>query len=225
MLSRAAGTAPTARTPAGPQVLLQVGDRRGQRRGPPAESTARTLRRSAPRCSKKNCSRSARNVVQVGPERRHRPRAGSPRRPCCSSRSIGTRTATPASGSASARIRRMPCAWRRSPNGSRDPVGRSPARNRPTSVSSLSASDTAAHVTRAAPSAAAVGAAVGLDGDGQIVVVNRLPHGFRLAGLARVDPAHHALELGELAHHVGREVGLREPRGARRGRRPDRPAA
>ena len=47
-----------------------------------------------------------------------------------------------------ARIRSMPCACRRSPNGSRDPVGRSPARNRPTSVSSLSASDTHAQVTR-----------------------------------------------------------------------------
>ena len=47
---------------------------------------------------------------------------------------------------------------RRSPNGSRDPVGRSPARNRPTSVSSLSASDTAAQVDarrrRAPPTAA-----------------------------------------------------------------------
>ena len=40
-----------------------------------------------------------------------------------------------------------PCACRRSPNGSREPVGRSPAANKPTSVSSLSASDTAAHVT------------------------------------------------------------------------------
>ena len=45
---------------------------------------------------------------------------------------------------------------------------------------------------------------------------------------AGVDAAHHALQLGELAHHVGREVGLGQPRRPRRLRRPrlvDAPSA
>ena len=41
----------------------------------------------------------------------------------------------------------MPCIWRRRPNGSREPVARSPARERLATVSSLSASDTAAHTS------------------------------------------------------------------------------
>ena len=53
----------------------------------------------------------------------------------------------------------MPCIWRLSPKGSRDRSTFSPALVRPTSVSSLSASDTAAHVTAAAPSCARVGGA------------------------------------------------------------------
>ncbi len=116
-----------------------------------------------------------------------------------------------------------PCAWRRSPNGSRDPVGRSPARKSPTSVSSLSASDTAAHAVAPAPSAAAVGPRVGLNRRRQVVVVDGLPDGLGLARLARVDAAHRALELGELAHHVGGEVCLRQP-GRASGRLRQRPA-
>ena len=42
---------------------------------------------------------------------------------------------------------------RRSPKGSREPVTFSPAQNKPTTVSSLSASDTAAHVVAAARAA------------------------------------------------------------------------
>ena len=53
----------------------------------------------------------------------------------------------------------MPCAARRSPYGSREPVGRSPAANMPTTVSSLSASETAAQVTAALPSCSRVGGA------------------------------------------------------------------
>ena len=53
----------------------------------------------------------------------------------------------------------MPCAARRKPYGSRDPVGRSPAANMPVTVSSLSASDTAAHVIAALPSWSFVGGA------------------------------------------------------------------
>ena len=144
-------------------------------------------------------------------------RVALPARLVASSASSGTRRRMPGQRLGVERAcRRMPCAWRRSPNGSRDPVGRSPARNRPTSVSSLSASDTAAHVTRAG--AERLGRRRGASAstrDRQVVVVDRLPHRFRLAGLARVDAAHHALQLGELAHHVGREVGLRQPRRAR----------
>ena len=54
----------------------------------------------------------------------------------------------------------MPWAARRSPYGSRDPVGRSPAANMLVTVSSLSASETAAHVTAALPSCSFVGGAV-----------------------------------------------------------------
>ena len=98
----------------------------------------------------------------------------------------------------------MPCVWRRSPNGSREPVGRSPAiEQRRRCVSSLSASDTAAHVTAASPSCAVRRRRVGLDADRQVVVVDRLPHLLGLPFLARVDAAHRPLQLGELADHVG----------------------
>src|SRR5206468_2159916 len=44
----------------------------------------------------------------------------------------------------------------------------------------------------------------------------RLPYFFGTPFGARVDPAHRALELGELAHHVRRQVRLRQTRGLRR---------
>ncbi len=46
--------------------------------------------------------------------------------------------------------------------------------------------------------------------------VDRLPHLLRQPFDARVDAAHQALQLGELADHVGRQVRLGEPRGFRR---------
>ena len=64
---------------------------------------------------------------------------------------------------------------------------------------------------------------VRFDADRQVLVVDGLPDLLGLPFLARVDAAHRPLQLGELEHHVGREIGLREPR--RRGRvRPPRPA-
>ena len=104
----------------------------------------------------------------------------------------------------------MPWAARRSPYGSRDPVGRSPAANMLTTVSSLSASDTAAHVTAALPSCSFVGRRRCLDAHGQIVEIDRLPDFLGPAILARVDAAHRALKFGELAHHVGRKIRLGE---------------
>jgi hypothetical protein len=48
-------------------------------------------------------------------------------------------------------------------------------------------------------------------------VIDRLPDRFGLAAFARVHAAHHALKFGELAHHVGGQIGLREPRRSRGG--------
>ena len=56
---------------------------------------------------------------------------------------------------------------------------------------------------------------VGFDADRQVVEVDRLPHLLGQPVLARVDAAHRALQLGELAHHVGGEVGLAQPAGRR----------
>ena len=78
-------------------------------------------------------------------------------------------------------------------------------------VSSLSASDTAAQVDRGLPELLARRRRVGFDADRQVVVVDRLPDFLGPAVLARVDAAHRALQLGELAHHVGGEVGLAQP--------------
>ena len=49
---------------------------------------------------------------------------------------------------------------------------------------------------------------VGFDANRQVLVVDRLPDLLRQPFLARVDAAHRALQLGELEHHVGREIGL-----------------
>ena len=46
-------------------------------------------------------------------------------------------------------------------------------------------------------------------------MVDGLPHGLRLAFLARVDPAHRPLQLRELEDHVGGEIRLRQARGGR----------
>ena len=47
-----------------------------------------------------------------------------------------------------------------------------------------------------------------------VVVFDRVGHRRRLAVVARVVAAHDALQLGELADHVGQQVGLGEQRGA-----------
>ena len=57
---------------------------------------------------------------------------------------------------------------------------------------------------------------VGGDADRQVVVVDGAPHLFRLAVLAGVDAPHDPLQLGELADHVGGQVGLGEAGGAGR---------
>ena len=148
-----------------PQVLARRSATGTSSPRSPAASTARTLRRSAPRCSKHELQALAQERVSAARVRNvASPRRRSPRGLLEQSRRAAARTRTPGRAPRRpSRIRRMPCACRRSPNGSRDPVGRSPARNRPTSVSSLSASDTHAHVTRAAPSAPPSARAVGFD--------------------------------------------------------------
>ena len=57
---------------------------------------------------------------------------------------------------------------------------------------------------------------VGGDPDRQVVVVDGAPHLFRLAVLAGVDTPHDPLQLGELADHVGGQVGLGEAGGTGR---------
>ena len=47
-----------------------------------------------------------------------------------------------------------------------------------------------------------------------VVVLDGEGDGFALAVVARVVAAHDALQLGELAHHVGQQVGLGQQRGA-----------
>ena len=51
---------------------------------------------------------------------------------------------------------------------------------------------------------------------GQVVVVNRLPHALGLPLLARVDAAHHSLQLRQFRHHLGGEIGFRETARCRR---------
>ncbi len=90
------------------------------------------------------------------------PAADSSAPPCADSAAAtrpprSGRAASPVSSGRSTRIAKTPCACRRSPNGSRAPRGRSPARNRPTRVSSLSARATAAQVAPAAPSSSGPG--------------------------------------------------------------------
>ena len=51
------------------------------------------------------------------------------------------------------------------------------------------------------------------DAQRQVMMGDRAPHFLRLALHAGVDAAHGALQLGQLAHHVGGEVGLGEPPG------------
>ena len=86
------------------------------------------------------------------------------------------------------------------------PVGFSPMPNRPTSVSSLSASatqvptaDDGQQVFREARPV------VLLDGAGDV---------GRLAVVLSVVAPHQALKLGELADHLGAQIGLGQPRRA-----------
>ena len=103
--------------------------------------------------------------------------------------------------------------------GRTDRASRSPSRRRsysPTTVSSLSASDTAAHVAAACAELRARRRRIRFDADRQVLVVDRLPHLLGLPFFARVDAAHRALQLGELEDHVARQVGLRQPGRLRR---------
>ena len=122
------------------------------------------------------CARSPRTLARRRRPGRYRPTA-------CRTQILerDSHASVRSSASPSSRIRMTPCAWRRSPNGSRDPVGRSPARNSPTSVSSLSASDTAAHVSRAGTERGGRRRRVGFDGHRQVLVVDRLPDRLGLA--------------------------------------------
>ena len=86
-------------------------------------------------------------------------------------------------------------------------------------MSSFSASDTAAQLTAALPSCARDGGAVDVDANRQIVKVDRLPDFLGKPFLTGVDAAHRPLELGELANHVGGEIGLRQARRMTRGLR------
>ena len=91
--------------------------------------------------------------------------------------------------------------------------------NRPTSVSSLSASATATPTWLARQRVAGEARLVVVfDGEGDVL---------GLAVVARVVAAHDALQLGELADHVGQQVGLGQQRGAvgLRGQRRRRRAA
>ena len=105
-------------------------------------------------------------------------------------------------------MRITPSAWRRSANGSLSPVGSWPMPNRPTSVSSLSASATTS-ADRVARQRVAGKARL-------VVVLDGVGDSVAQAVVARVVAAHDALQLGELAHHVGQQVGLGELRGAGR---------
>ena len=184
------------------------------------------LRRSAPRVSKTYCSRSNRNVARslraLGELRRIL--AG-----VAGQRAVDQRVERRAHARTGERfgVERECAGCRARPAAARrDRAIRSAARPRGTTRRACRACRRATATptsTAAGPSAAAVGAAFASTADRQVVVVDRLPHGFRLAGLARVDAAHRALELGELAHHVGREIGFRQPRGPRRRVRLGRP--
>ena len=45
------------------------------------------------------------------------------------------------------------------------------------------------------------------------MIVDRLPHFVGIALFARVNAADLSLQIGELLHHLGDEIGLAEPRG------------
>ena len=97
------------------------------------------------------------------------------------------------------------------PNGSRVPVGRSPAANMPTDRIELVGDRHRGPRHRPLTQLLSRRRQPRLDADGQILIRDRLPDRLGLTFAARVDAAHRALQLGELAHHVGREIGLREP--------------
>ena len=184
---------------------------RGRRRG--RSSTAN------PRCSSAKRTRSTANASA----RLLAPTAARPSNgPCALRRAARRRSpaSTPVSSGRSIRMRTMPCICRRSPKRISRTGGLSPRRAAdPSTVSSLSASEIAAHVTAAAPSCVRGRRRIRFDADRQVVVIDRLPDGFRLPFFAGVDAAHRPLQLGELEDHVGREIGFREPGGRCRLRR------
>jgi hypothetical protein len=93
----------------------------------------------------------------------------------------------------------------------------------------LSASETAAQVIRRRRELLLCRRRVRLDADREVVEIDRLPHRFGLPFLAGVNTAHRALQLRELAHHVGGQIRLakeaRFARGLRGLRMLERPLA
>src|SRR5258705_6536037 len=75
------------------------------------------------------------------------------------------RAVTPVSSTRSARIFTAPCAWRRRPSGSRDPVGVAPSPDIAATETGLSVSDATAHVAESLPRKLVHGCAAG-DGGG-----------------------------------------------------------
>ena len=102
-------------------------------------------------------------------------------------------------------MRITPSAWRRSANGSLSPVGIWPMPNNPDQRLQL-VGQRHAHADVAARQFVAGKArlVVVLDGEGDVV---------GQAIMQRVIAAHDALQFGELAHHVGEQVGLGQQRG------------
>ena len=119
----------------------------------------------------------------------------------------------PVSSGRSIRMRTMPCICRRSPNGSREPVARSPACSSPMHRIELVGERHRRPRHRRRAEIRTGRRRIGFDADRQVVVIDRLPDRFRLPFLAGVDAAHRPLQLGELEDHVGREIGLGEPGG------------
>ena len=185
--------------------------------------TARTFRASYPRCSSTYSRRSPRNASRArarGLVERHAGIAGR--------RGLERRADRGAHGRARSAPAGPPgCGARRGPAGAarRDRASRSAARPRRTSRPACRACRPATPppTRRApAPSCSRDGRRIGFDSRRQVVEVDGLPHRLGQPLGPRVDAAHRALQLGELAHHLGGEIGLREPSGKRR-RRPRRP--
>ncbi len=103
-------------------------------------------------------------------------------------------------------MRTMPWAARRSPNGSREPVGVMPTLRHSTSVSHLSAR------LRIRP--ACGGGDLVFHAERLVVIVDGLRDFFGFTLRARVEAADDALQIGELFHHVGGQIAFAQQRRA-----------